>query len=816
MNDNTKHTSQEIQALNDWFQSMQWKALPFQVQGWKAYHKGDNGIVNAPTGSGKTYSLLLPALQQANASTKKGIKVIWITPIRALAKEIKLSAERAIQGLSLGLSVGIRNGDTSTTARQKQDKSPPDLLITTPESLHLLFARKGFAKRFKGLQAVIVDEWHELLGSKRGVQMELALALLRHRIQGFSVWGISATIGNMEIALSVLLGDGANKGQLIRADIHKSIEVKTIIPSDVASLPLAGHLGVHQVEAVAKIIHGSQSTLVFTNTRNQCEMWYQKLIDFDPNLIGLIAMHHGSLDKELRSWVEGGLYEGKLKVVVCTSSLDLGVDFRPVESIIQIGGPKGVSRFMQRAGRSGHSPGATSTIYFVPTHAIEMIEGSALRQAIAEQSLESRLPFIQSFDVLVQFLVTLAVGDGFFPTEVYQAIVKTHCYAQIEEKEWRWCLRFICDGGGSLQEYPDFRKVEIDDDGRYIVKSRRIAMRHRLSMGTIVSDPVLWVRFKGGRNIGTVEEYFISGIKEGDVFWFAGRPLQLVSIHDNTVFVKNTKRKTGKIPAWAGGRMPLSSQMSTMLLRKLHEAANQDLFTDEELIQMKPIFDHQRKYSMIPKENELLIEYFEDREGLHILCYPFEGRNVHEGMAGIIAHRIAQIRPITFSIGMNDYGFELLTDQSLDVESIFSQELFAPEEVHEALNTTMNASQMTRRQFRDIAAIAGLVFTGFPGKPKKDRHIQATSQLFYNVFETYEPSNLLFRQALHEVMERKLEEGRLRDTLERIQSMDICMVNTCKPSPFALPLLAERIREKFSTESVEDRIRRMELEILKG
>ena len=365
----------------------------------------------------------------------------------SVATKIKLSAERAIQGLSLGLSVGIRNGDTSTSERQKQDKSLPDLLITTPESLHLLLARKGFDTRFKGLQAVIVDEWHELLGSKRGVQMELALALLRHRIKGLRVWGISATIGNMETALSVLLGEDANRGQLIRADIQKSIEVKTIIPRDVASLPLAGHLGVHQVEAVAEIIHQSQSTLVFTNTRNQCEMWYQKLIDFDPNLIGLIAMHHGSLDKELRSWVEGGLYEGKLKVVVCTSSLDLGVDFRPVESIVQIGGPKGVSRFMQRAGRSGHSPGATSTIYFVPTHAIEMIEGSALRQAIAEHSLESRLPFIQSFDVLVQFLVTLAVGDGFFPKEVYQAIVKTHCYAQINEEEWRWCLRFICDGG---------------------------------------------------------------------------------------------------------------------------------------------------------------------------------------------------------------------------------------------------------------------------------------------------------------------------------------------------------------------------------
>ena len=367
-----------------WFQSMSWQVATFQEEAWQAYADGKSGLVNAPTGSGKTYSLMLPTMLSETKGA--GVRCIWITPIRALAKEILQSAERAIEALELDWTVDVRTGDTTTSQRAKQKKSMPNLLITTPESLHLLIGSKGYDKTFKNLSCVIVDEWHELMGSKRAVQMELALSRLRGLNPGLRTWGISATIGNMEQAVEVLLGPDfpENDKVIIRADIHKEIEVVSILPDEVETLPWAGHLGIKMLKKVIPVLDDSESTLIFTNTRSMAEIWYHRILDVEPGLAGLLAMHHGSISRELRFWVEDALYTGLLKAVVCTSSLDLGVDFRPVEAIVQVGSPKGVARFMQRAGRSGHRPGAVSRIYFVPTHTLELVEAAALRQGIAD------------------------------------------------------------------------------------------------------------------------------------------------------------------------------------------------------------------------------------------------------------------------------------------------------------------------------------------------------------------------------------------------------------------------------------------------
>jgi ATP-dependent Lhr-like helicase len=770
---------------------------------------GQHGLVNAPTGSGKTYSLIIPILLEfirdhANnrGKEKNGLQAIWITPIRALTKEIRQSAQRAADDLGLNWQVAVRSGDTSSSERQKQKRKPPEILITTPESLHLLLASKGYEKLFKNLKTVVTDEWHELIGSKRGVQMELALSRLKGFLPKLKVWGISATIGNMDEALAVLMGNSLQEGkyQVIKARIKKDIGVKTVLPDEIETFPWAGHLGIKLLEKVLPIIYSSQSTLIFTNTRAQCEIWYQNLLDADPDLAGAIAMHHGSIDRKLRDWVEDALHEGILKAVVCTSSLDLGVDFRPVETIVQIGSPKGVARFMQRAGRSGHQPGAPSRIYFVPTHSLELMEGAALRQAIDEQKLESRLPYIRSFDVLLQYLVTLAVSDGFVPRVILEEVRGTYAYQSITDDEWAWLLDFITTGGESLSAYNEYKKVVVED-GIYKVDSRRVALQHRLSMGTIVSDGNLRVKYVSGKNLGTIEEWFVAQLKPGDVFWFAGRSLELVRIKEMTVQVRKTKKKTGKVPAWMGGRMPLSSQLSDFLREKMDQI-RQGKVTDVELECLWPLIEVQQARSVVPDKSEFLIEYFKSREGYHLLVYPFEGRYVHEGMAALIAYRLSQRQPISFSIAMNDYGFELLSDSEIHIETALDNGLFSTDNLSQDIQASINAAELAKRRFRDIASIAGLIFKGYPGKQKKERHLQSSSQLFFGVFNDYEPNNLLLLQAYDEVMSFQLEEARLRETLNRIGQQKTILSKPGKATPFSFPILVDRLRGRLSFRKV--------------
>lgn len=801
----------------EWFDSMDWKAFHFQKQTWQAYLDGYSGVINAPTGSGKTYSIfigfVLNAIQRGEVNPS-GLRLIWITPIRALAKEIKIATERALNGLGLDWEVGIRSGDTKTSERNKQWKKPPQILITTPESIHVLLTKKGHSKYFKNIETIVIDEWHELLGSKRGVQTELLLSYFKGKNSDLRIWGISATIGNMDEAMDILLGiNKPEKNILIKADIKKEIDVISLIPNKMETYPWAGHLGIRMAEQIIPIIHKSRTTLIFTNTRAQCEIWYHKLLEMEEDLAGLIAMHHGSISRELRDWVEDALYDGRLKAVVCTSSLDLGVDFRPVETIIQVGSPKGVARFIQRAGRSGHQPGAKSKIYFVPTNSLELIEAAALRTSVETQDMESRTPYVRCFDVLVQYLMTLAVSEGFKPEEIYEQIMNTFCYSFITREEWEATLTYLLHGSTSLAAYDEYQKVVIED-GIFKVTNRGIAMRHRMSIGTIVSDAMMNVKYVTGKRIGTVEEYFISQMSPGDVFWFAGRALELVRIKEMTAQVKNSKNKKGKIPSYMGGRLQMSGQLSEVMRNKLDDYLNGEN-NDIEFEKLIPLFEQQQKRSILPRKDELLIEYFQTREGYHLVIYPFEGRYVHEGMGALIAKRISRIHPITFSIAMNDYGFELLSDQKIDVEALLTKELFSTDDLVSDIQSSINAVEMAKRQFRDIAIISGLIFSGYPGKQKKNRHLQSSSQLLFGVFQDYEPDNILFRQTYEEVMTFQLEETRMRQALDRIQSQHMMIIYPEKPTPFSFPLLADRLREKLSSEKLEDRIRKMTVELVK-
>ncbi len=801
---------EKLQKGKDWFSAQGWTPFPFQLEAWQNVWSNYHGIVNAPTGSGKTYSLLIPILLETSVIKKtKGPKAIWITPIRALAKEIELSANRAAKDLQPAWRIGVRSGDTTTRERAKQKEQPPDFLITTPESLHLLISQKSYAEYFADLRTIVIDEWHELMGSKRGVMMELALSRLKTISPHLRIWGISATIGNMEQSMQILLGDYFSKQKIkvVKANIQKQIEIVSIFPDEVERMPWSGHLGIHLLDKVIPIVKQSNSTLIFTNTRSFAEIWYQKMLDAAPELSGLIAMHHGSISKELRDWVEDQLHAGKLKAVVCTSSLDLGVDFRPVETVIQVGSPKGVARFLQRAGRSGHQPGAVSRIYFLPTNTLELTEGAALREAMQRNIVEDRLPYLRSFDVLIQYLITLAVSDGFRQEEILQEVRSTVSYASVTDDEWNWLLGFITTGGDALTAYNEYRKVVVEN-GLFKVENKRIAFKHRLSIGAIVGDSLLYVKYVSGKFLGTIEEYFISSLKIGDVFWFAGQSLELVRIKEMEAHVRKSKKKTGKVPSWQGGRMPLSSQMSEMIRLKIDEAATGNEL-DEEMKFLKPLMQLQRERSHLPKKNEFLVEYFHTNEGYHVLMYPFEGRAVHEGMAALIAYRMAQIKPITFSIAMNDYGFELLSDQDIPIYEAIETNVLGNEELLKDIQASINSTEMAKRKFRDIAAISGLIFKGLPGQKIKERHLQSSSQLFFNVFHEYESHNLLLLQAFEEVMDFQLEEARLRMALNRIAHQKIIITEPEKPTPFAFPIMVDRTREKLTSEKLEDRIRKM-------
>lgn len=764
-------------------------------------------MVNAPTGSGKTYSILVPAV--LGGGEPGGLRVLWITPIRALAKEILGSTTRLLEHQKPDWTVGVRTGDTPSSEKQKQDRRLPEVLITTPESLHVLLAKKGSEKRFGGLVAIVVDEWHDLLGNKRGVQIELALSRLKGLAPKLRIWGISATIGNLEEARDALMGTDRSEGtKVIRSGLKKRISLESLMPPVFEKLPWAGHLGVHLLDQVVDIVRRHQSTLIFTNTRSQSEIWYQKILDAHPDLAGAIALHHGSISKELRFWVEDALYDGRLKAVVCTSSLDLGVDFRPVEAIVQIGGPKGVARFVQRAGRSGHQPGAESKIHFLPTFGLELLEAAALRKAMDTGEIEPRRPMVRTFDVLVQFLCTLAVGDGFRAETLRQQVMTTHAFASISEEEWQDVLTLVTTGGRAFAAYDEFSRVEKGEDGVHRMADRRAARRHRMSIGTIVGDTMIAVKWRKGGVIGHVEEYFVSSLTAGDVFWFGGRCLELVRFKDFVATVKPARSPKGRIPTWQGGRLPWTSMVSRILRETLDDYAH-GRRDSPELQRIAPMLELQAERSHLPVSGQVLMEVMESREGHHLFVFPMEGRMVHEGVAALMAYRMSLLRPLTFSMAYNDYGFELLSDQPIPIVEAFDSDLFSTDHLMDDLEATVNGAELARRQFRDIAVIAGLVFRGYPGQPVKDKHLQGSSSLLFDVLADHDSGNLLYRQAFDEMTHHQVELDRLQAVLKRLNAGKWVITHPEAPTPLSFPILVDRLREKLSSEQLEARIRKM-------
>ncbi|SDT45048.1 ATP-dependent helicase Lhr and Lhr-like helicase [Pseudomonas sp. Z003-0.4C(8344-21)] len=805
-----------------WFSARGWKPFAFQKQVWAAVKKGESGLLHASTGAGKTYAVWFAALNRyarerpAVETPRKSkppaepLTVLWITPMRALAADTARALQAPVDDLNLPWSIGLRTGDTSSSERARQGRRLPTALITTPESLTLLLARADARTALSTLRMIVVDEWHELLGNKRGVQLQLALARLRHWQPELIVWGVSATLGNQSHAEQVLIPQGG--GVSVQGQSEKALQVDTLLPPAIERFPWAGHIGLKMLPQVVAELDTCASSLVFTNTRAQSEIWYQALLEARPDWAGLIALHHSSLSRDTRDWVEQALKDGQLKAVVCTSSLDLGVDFLPVERVLQIGSAKGVARLMQRAGRSGHAPGRTSRVTLVPTHSLELIEAVAARDAVEQRRIEPRLSPHKPLDVLVQHLVSMALGGGFIPEDLYEEVRGAWAYRDLTLGDWAWALAFVRHGGMSLTAYPDYRRVEPDEHGVWRVPDARLARRHRMSIGTIVSDASIslkfWSKGGGGKQLGSVEEGFIARLKPGDGFLFAGRLLELVRVENMTAYVKRSTAKKAAVPRWNGGRMPLSNELAEAVVRRFTAAA-QGEFTGPEMHALRPLLDTQMRWSGLPAEENLLAEVLKSREGWHLFLYPFAGRQVHLGLASLLAWRVSQRQPVTFSIAVNDYGLELLSATPVDWAEHLNGALFNADQLLADVLASLNAGELALRRFREIARIAGLVFAGYPGAPKSTRQVQASSGLFFQVFKQYDADNLLLAQAGEEVLREELDIARLEQTLHRINRMKLDVHLIKRPTPLGFPLLVERMRESMSSEKLADRIRRM-------
>lgn len=808
--------------IDTWLSSRGWTAFPFQRAVWKAALKGESGLLHANTGAGKTFAVWFAALQRAGLDTgraRAGLRVLWITPMRALAADTQRALEDSAAELLPEWRIGARTGDTKSAERARQTRSMPAALVTTPESLSLMISNAAAHEQFRHLDMVIVDEWHELMGSKRGVQVQLALARLRRWRPELLVWGVSATMGNLDLARQVLLGSDA--GVLVEGDTRKKIVVDCLIPENVSRFPWGGHLGLQMLQPVIAEIEGHEATLVFTNTRSQAEIWYQNILEARPDWAGVIALHHGSLDREVREWVELGLKNGILKAVICTASLDLGVDFLPVERVLQIGSAKGVARLLQRAGRSGHAPGRVSRVTLVPTNSLELLEAAGAKKAVAARRIEGRYVPNKPFDVLVQHLVTVALGGGFRSAELYEEVRQAWSYRHLTEEEWQWALDFVARGGQSLTVYPEYRRVLPDDEGVYRVPDSAIGRRHRMGIGTIMSDATIQVKYMSGGRIGSVEESFISRLKPGDRFLFGGRILEFVRVHELTAFVKRASGSRGAIARWQGAKMPMSNELAHAALEELR-LADQGVFDGPEMRAIEPLIAIQQRWSALPTSEVLVLESMKSREGYHLFVYPFAGRSVHMGLASLIAFRVGRAQPITFSIAINDYGFELMAPEPVDWARMFDAptgagvDLFDTARLLEDVIDSLNATQLSQQRFREVARIAGLVFSGYPGQPKSNRQLQASSSLFFEVFRKHDAGNLLLTQAEREVMEQELELTRLRDTLAELHARRIAYREVKRATPFGFALMVERFREKVSTEKLNDRVARMLRELEKA
>lgn len=796
-----------LEPIYQWFKSKRWTPWPFQIEVWEKSIQGKSGLLSVPTGSGKTYAAYLGALADIHQKGETGLQILYITPLRALTRDIESALKLPVSDLGWDIRIESRTGDTQGYQRVKQLKKSPHVLLTTPESLSILQSYPEHKKYFSKLKYVIVDEWHELCGNKRGVLLELSLAHLRSFLPDLRIWVLSATLGNLQEAAHAALGN-LKPFEVIVTELKRPVIVHSVLPKTLNALPWAGFLGIQMLPYLLDVLDPLHTTMIFTNTRSQAERWFQAIASERPEWKNLMALHHSAIDKKVRYSAEDGIKSGELSFIISTSSLDLGIDFPNVEKVVQIGSCKSIARIIQRAGRASHSPMKPSNIYMVPSHALEIAEIIAVKEALAEKSIDSRIPLKMSYDVLFQHLTTLAVGGGFEKKKVFDALKSTYAFSPLTVEEFENILEHLENGGKSLLAYPDYQKLVLEGS-LYVVNKRDIAIRHRMNIGTITSDTHVHLKQLTGKSLGNIEEQFIAKLQKGDAFMFGGKTYELVQMADLVAIVRASKKKEVSVPIWLGSTLPISPSLAYYVRQAFNDFNQTHHTNDLESTLFNEICKIQNKFSVVPKIGECLVEIVKTKEGWHYLFYPFEGKGIHDALSSIVAYRLSRKQKGSFLLSATDYGFEVFSSKKLTIDSQIIRELFTLDNLKADIDASHNITELAKSRFRDIARIGGLVFSGYPHKRKTFRQIQISSSILFDVFLKYDPDHLLLKQSFQEVYNDYFHEESLNALLSKLSKMDFVIKEVERMTPLGLPLFASAMWGKIAPEDLAQRIKEM-------
>ena len=795
----TARSSQILPALPEpfdgWFAAQGWAVYRHQLDMVAAAEAGQSALLIAPTGAGKTLAGFLPSLLALAEQPSAGLHTLYISPLKALAVDIERNLERPIREMGLEIAVETRTGDTPQAKRQRQRHKPPHMLLTTPESLALLLSYHDAAEIFSGLQCIVVDELHALANSKRGDLLALAMTRLDRLSPGVRRVGLSATVHDEDYLLR-WLASGLNAAEAsvrkVRGDSGAKPEIEIL--DTAAHLPWSGHMAVHALAEVYERLKPAKTTLVFVNTRAQAEIVFQDL--WRRNEDGLaIGLHHGSLAVEQRRKVEAAMARGALRAVVATSSLDLGVDWAAVDQVIQIGAPKGASRLLQRLGRANHRLDEPSRALLVPANRFEVLECQAALEAVRAGSLDGDPPRRGGLDVLCQHILGTACAGPFDAEALYHEVCKAAPYTDLSRDLFDKALGFVCDGGYALKSYDRFRRVAQAADGLYRVTNPRQIQRYRMNVGVIVEAPTLKVRLKGGRALGEVEEYFVQGLRPGDTFIFGGELLVFLGIRELTVEAVRGKGGEPKVPAYVGGKLPLTTHLADRVRAMLETPADWGDLPPP----VQQWLAQQRRRSVMPPEEGLLVETFPRGEREYLVAYCFEGRNAHQTLGMLLTKRMerAGLSPLGFVA--TDYVIAVWSLKAArDVDALFDEDMLGDD-----LEEWMAESSLLRRTFRNVAVIAGLIERRMPGQEKTGKQVTFSADLIYDVLRKHEPDHVLLQATRADAGGGLTDIRRLAQMLARVKGrIRHCRLD--RVSPLAVPVLLEVGKEQVYGQALDE------------
>lgn len=788
------HTQQEMPlppSLQTFFAGRGWQVRAHQWAMLAAAEAGADALLIAPTGGGKTLAGFLPSLRDLAEGGSGKLHTLYISPLKALTTDIARNLEAPINAMGAAIRHESRTGDTPANRRKRQREKPPDILLTTPESLALLISYENAADYFADLRSVIIDELHALADNKRGALLSLSLARLRALAPNARFSGLSATVAEPNTLLRYLSPDLAN-AQIVMAQGAKSPELSMILPD--AYMPWSGHIALYAIPEIMKLIEGAGTTLVFVNTRAQAELVFGALWKANDQSLP-IALHHGSLAVEQRRRVEAAMAQGVLRAVVCTSSLDLGIDWGAVDLVVQVGAPKGSSRLLQRVGRANHRLDEPSRAVLIPANRFEVLECLAAQDAVRDVTLDGGELCLGGLDVLAQHIMGVACSGPFDADALYQTVLAAAPFADLKRADFDAVLNFVATGGYALQSYPRYRRLRQMADGRYELADGRVRRAYRMNVGTIVEQPTLKVKYKRGRALGEIEEYFISMLSPGDTFLFAGRLLAFEGIQGNDAIVANA-RKAGqpKVPAYAGGRLPLSTHLADRVRTMLADQTQWQNLP----VQVQEWLRQQGERSGFADPDELLVETFERKGRYFLVAYCFAGRNAHQTLGMLLTRRMQRAGTHPLGFVASDYCIATWSlHPPTDLDALFDVDILGDD-----LEAWMDESSMIKRTFRNCAVVAGLIERRQPGEEKTGRQVTFNADMIYEVLRKYEPDHILLRAARAEAAAGLTDIRRLADLLVAIQGK-IRHHDLPRISPFAVSIIADIGREFVEGDSID-------------